>query len=66
MNPNTNTPVAVGEAWTPSDPFVPADGVNLVASPTREPFELGVNTPEITGIGWRRMVRRMLQARGFK
>lgn len=62
-NPNTETTVAVGEAWTAGDATAPADGLNMAGGPTREAFQPGVNTPLISNIGWRRMIRRMKQAR---
>ena len=54
----------VGDAWTASSPFVAADGLNLVAVPAEDVRVVGVNSPAITSQGWRRMVRRMLAAKG--
>lgn len=55
-NPNANdgATVQVGAAWEAGDP------------PTREPLEPGVNSPQITGEGWRLMIRRMMQAKGLR
>lgn len=50
---------AVGEAWTASDPLVDDGG-----QPTREPLGPD-NSPAITNIGWRRMIRRMKFAKGL-
>lgn len=45
---------AEGESWTAGDP------------PTREALDPGVNSPQITGNGWRRMIRRMRSAKGMR
>lgn len=43
-----------GDSWTAGDP------------PTREDLNPGVNSPEISGIGWRRMIYRMKSAKGIR
>lgn len=66
MNPNTVTPVNVGTAWTAADPFLPPDGGNLVAIPTRTPIDPGVNSPDLTGIGWRREIYKLWQVKRIR
>lgn len=45
---------AQGESWTAGDP------------PTRETIQPGTNSPAIKGIGWRRAMSRLLQAKGIR
>lgn len=43
-----------GDSWTEGDP------------PVRDTIVPGTNSPEITGLGWRRMVYRMKSAKGIR
>lgn len=52
---------AEGDSWTASDPLVDDGGL-----PVRDPLVPGINSPDITGIGWRRMINRMLSAKGIR
>lgn len=55
---------AVGDAWDQVSNFLAADGQNFEAVPDEDARVAGTNAPEITNMGWRRMVRRMQMAKG--